>query len=126
MQGSAMKLVYTAQASKEPTPLRDVYVNATSSLPHKVIWECPQRVEQFRLGRGSMKWLGQPSGRSHLSESGRTGSRVQVNRGPGEARDKGVVGVAGVLDGLKDGIGGGEDEAGEVAWGPEGLGRLRT
>lgn len=37
--------------------------------------------------------------------------------------------MAGVLGGLKDGIGGkgaDEDEAGEVAWGFEGLGRLWT
>ena len=45
------------------------------------------------------------------------------------ARDTGVAWLAGVCSRLKCGIGGeraGEDEVGEVSWGPEGLGRLWT
>lgn len=41
----SMNLVYTAQVNKEPTALREVYINTTNSVHHKVLWECPQRVE---------------------------------------------------------------------------------
>lgn len=62
----SMNLVYTAQVNKEPTALRDVYINTTHSVHHKVM-VMPPEWSNSRLGRGVMDYLGEPYGRRCLS-----------------------------------------------------------